>query len=262
MVFLLVGYSLRGRGRIVNPLLRLRRRDSYTNHQGDVLGTDGTPNPVLLSSILRLPALDSWYLSWYNYCYMAVKVLSNKKKGEIVRSLLTQTTYQAGLQFGIDKMYADSIGVKNAVYRYYQAALVDPSKFGISEEEMDRIKTAVAARLPEATRGTLSLREKLDAEANKDIKELVMEGRKKAYLLLMRKLDRIGRSSKALDDVQLSSLVTSFGVLFDKAQIVQGQATENVAVLAKIKTDMKPEEALAAVLGMRQANIEEKEAKK
>ena len=57
-------------------------------------------------------------------------------------------------------------------------------------------------------------------------------------------------------------LATTVGILFDKGQIIQGEATENVAVLAKIKSDMSPEEMMDAVLKMREIHQVDKDRTK
>lgn len=193
--------------------------------------------------------------------------LTEVKQGLLVKMLKEKTIYQAGLEFGLDKHYKDSNAMKSAIYQVYRKAKVNPEKFGLTQETIDEVASAIKNRIPAGvsnaqdlrTAQDTTLREKLDNENHKDIKDLVLGGRRKALELVFKKMDRIGRSNKGIDDANLSTLAQTFGILFDKAQIIQGEATENVAVLAKIDTNMKPEDALKAVLGMREFNNIEKD---
>lgn len=178
----------------------------------------------------------------------------------MVKMLREKPLYETGLEFGLDKVYKDSTAVKNAVYRVYQQSKVDPLKFGLTQEVVDEVTKVIQSRLPAAVRRAQpTLREKVDEGQGTDIKDLILDGRRQAFTLVLKKLDRIGRSNKNLDEANLASLTNAFAVIFDKAQIIQGEATENVAILAKIDTNMNPEEALAAVLRMREANQVDKD---
>ncbi|HRF71120.1 MAG TPA: hypothetical protein PKV66_06795, partial [Candidatus Pelethenecus sp.] len=84
--------------------------------------------------------------------------------------------------------------------------------------------------------------------------DLLLSGRKKAFQLLNLKMDRVMRNNKSIDEIGITALAQTFGILFDKTQIVSGEATENIAVLAKIDKNMSSEDALASILKMREAN--------
>lgn len=184
---------------------------------------------------------------------MAAK-LTDKKIGQMVSALETKTLYEAGLDFELDKHYKDSRSVKSKVYQYYLKVRQDPTKFGVDPKTVEAITTRLQSRTLPAVREAKSLREKLDDENNKPFPELVLSGRVKAMKLVHAKLDRIGRSKKQIDETNLGTLIIAAGTLFDKGQIISGEATENVAVLARIKSDMSPEEAIDAVLRMREAH--------
>src|SRR5690606_26258617 len=91
-----------------------------------------------------------------------------------------------------------------------------------------------------------------------DTKRLITGGKNKALMALHRKFDYMMQSKKALNDVSLSQLAQTFGILFDKDQILKGEATENIAVMAQVDKDMKPEDALAALGRFREAQEVEK----
>lgn len=185
--------------------------------------------------------------------------ITKDKYSFIFKMLETKTLYETGIEFGFDKHYKNARAVNNAVYNIYKKVLIDPAKYAVQTETVDKVKAIVSSRAISTNRPDTTLAEKLDAEANPDFKELVLSGRKKAFQLLNMKMDRIARSKKGIDEVNITALAQTFGILFDKSQIIQGQATENIAVLAKIDKNMKSEDALSAILRMREDNNIEKD---
>lgn len=79
-----------------------------------------------------------------------------------------------------------------------------------------------------------------------------MGGRDTIARIIYKKLAYIEQHPKMIKELPLIQLGTMFGILFDKSQIIQGQATEHVALLSKIDKDIKPEQALDMVLKMRE----------
>lgn len=186
---------------------------------------------------------------------MAAK-LTNKGIGELVLKLEHKNLWDVGLEYELDKIYKNPRSVKGTVYAYFTKARKDPKKYGLDAKQIETVAVSLSSR---ALSGNKTLIEQKEADDNRSFPELVLSGRVKAMKLLHAKLDRIARSKKAVDDVNLSTLATTAGILFDKGQIISGEATENVAVLAKIKSDMTPEEAIDAVLRMREANQVDKD---
>lgn len=172
--------------------------------------------------------------------------------------LAYKTLYEVGLEYQFDKKYKDSKAVKGAVYRIYQEVRKDPEKYFIQPETLTLVESAMGSRNTTPVITRTSLREKNDELAKGDIKQLLVGGRNKAYSLINTKMDRIASSKKKLDAVSVGELAKVFGILFDKAQIIQGEATEHVAVMAKVSKDMSPDMALDAVLKMREISQEEK----
>lgn len=178
--------------------------------------------------------------------------MSKKDIGKMLNLLDKKTLYEAGMAFELDKHYQNSASVKAAVYGHFQKAKVTPEEYGLTHDRVEILKAIVSNRtLPVAVNH--SLREKTDAEDSKTFPELVLSGRVKAMKLLHAKLDRIARSKKQIDDTNLSTLAQTAGILFDKGQILSGEATENVALLAKVESNMSPEAAIEAVLKMRES---------
>ena len=191
--------------------------------------------------------------------------LTDEKKGIIFRALAEKPLYETGVDFGLDKHYATAASVKSKMQRIYNEVQKNPDKYGVSQEIVDMVVGIVSNRNPQGSRKahlpTLRETTEIQHADENDVSKLVLSGRSKAFQLLHKKLDAVGRNKKSLETVSLPQLATVAAILFDKGQIVQGQATENVAIMAKIDSNMKPEDALSAVLQMREANITAKEDK-
>ena len=182
--------------------------------------------------------------------------LTPAKKAGIFRKLAEKSIYETGIHFEFDKIYKSNASIRNSVYKIYQEVCQDPAKFSLSQETVDLVvdvvknRNGVASRVPTVKEQTS---EKID------FKDLAIKGRNKALKLAHAKMDRISSSKKKLDAVSVGELAKVYGIFFDKAQIIRGEATEHVAVLSRnIKDGMTPEEALNMVLKMREANNEEK----
>lgn len=188
-------------------------------------------------------------------------MVTKEKWGFIFKMLETKTMYETGIEFELDKHYKDSRAVNNAVYNIYKKVLVNPQAYAVLPETVEKVKAKVSSRAIVTNRpqSATTLREKIDIEKNPDFKDLVLSGRKKAFEILNMKMDRVAQSRKQLDEVSITALAQTFGILFDKSQIIQGEATENIAVLAKIDKDMSSQDALAAILKMREINNVEKD---
>lgn len=193
-------------------------------------------------------------------------MLDDVKKGLLFKMLAYKTLYETGLEFQLDKKYKDAKAVKGAVYRIYQEVRKDPEKYTVQEDTLKLVEDAMRSRVaaPVVRNGEIidsmgtTLREKSDALQKQDIKSLLVSGRNKAYALINTKMERIGSSRKKLDAVSIGELAKVFGILFDKAQIIQGEATEHVAVMARVSKDMTPEVAIDTILKMREINQVEK----
>ena len=180
--------------------------------------------------------------------------LTPEKKVGIFRMLASKALYDVGLEFGFDKYYKDAKAIKGAVYRAYTDVRNNPDKYGITKEAYDLVVDAVGARKIAHRKDTPTLRERMDEEV--DIKDLVLSNRDKVAKLMAQKLDMV--SKKELKKMRLSEFVNLFGVLFDKGQIIQGQATEHIAHLSKVEDGLSPKELLDTVLKQREHEIEKK----
>ncbi len=180
--------------------------------------------------------------------------LTEAKKAALFKKLATNTLTEVGMEMGFDKHYKSMKSMKGAVYRIYNEVRATPSVFGMSNDTVDLVvsnvsKRSVSSREPE------SLREDMELKSS-DIKTMIINGRNAAMNLINRKLDYLQKHPKALKDTSITQLGTLFGIIFDKGQIISGQATEHVAVMSKIDKDMKPDAAISMVLKMREVEME------
>ena len=181
--------------------------------------------------------------------------LNNDQKVGLFKMMATKQLYEVGLFYGFDKYYKDSNAVKNAVYRIYNTVKNNPDEYLIQKDTYELVVGAVSAR---SAANVVSMRERMDS-ASSDIKSLITGGRDKTAKLIDMKLDSIGKSRKKLDNVSIVELSKVLNVLFDKGQIVQGEATEHIAVLGKIESGLSPEKLLEITLKQREKTIESKE---
>lgn len=186
------------------------------------------------------------------------------KKGAIFKALATKPLSEVGHEFDFDKYYKSQSGLRAAVHKIYTEVKTDPEKFALSKDTVDLVVQSMESR--RMTRynpaNTPTLRETKEANDKKTFSELANEGRNKAIRILHKKLDRIDASRKKLDNVSAGELAKVYGILFDKSQIIRGEATEHVKVLSKnINDEMTPQERIDYVLKLREINNESKEKK-
>lgn len=179
---------------------------------------------------------------------------------EVFKSLAYKSTLETGLAFGLDKTYKDNKAVRNAVTQIYRKVKDNPAKYGITADTRQIVLDAMAHRSIVTSRTEISKAE-TEIESG-DIRTLVMGVRDKTFRLIDRKLTRVGKSKKALDQVSFRDLGTIAGIAFDKSQIIMGQATEHVAVMGKIEGNINPADAIDLVLRMREKNVASHETKK
>lgn len=75
--------------------------------------------------------------------------------------------------------------------------------------------------------------------------------------VLYKKLEELSIDPEALSKVNLATLATTFGILFDKAQLMDGMATQNIAIHAKIDVNMSADKAMEELNKMRESYTED-----
>ena len=211
---------------------------------------------------------------WYNCGYMVTKPktkkeveltpiqkLTDEQRKEFYKSLVTHSFAEAVIQLGLDAHYAKS-SWRSVGKRIFDE--IDPSELGLDKDVVEMVTAAISDR---KVRGVRIVEEKTGLEEAftptelldpKDNKGVVIAGRNKAAMLLHRKMDHLNKDKKALEAVSLTQITTTFGIMFDKAQIIQGQATENIAVMGKIDNTLSPEASLDMILKMREMEVADK----
>lgn len=191
--------------------------------------------------------------------------ITDDKKQRIFLMCGDMNFTEVGFQFELDKYYKSVASMKDTVQRIYNNVKNDPIKYGLDYERANTVVEKVSDRqtsglIPKGTTTPdMPLREKQEILNPNDIKGLMLGSRNKAAKIIHEKLERISRSKKSIDDIGLGELAKVVGILFDKGQIIQGQSTENIAVMSKnIDSSLTPEEALATVLKMREATMADK----
>lgn len=181
--------------------------------------------------------------------------LTNEQKAGMFRLLATKTFYDVGIEFGFDKYYKSPTSVKGAVYRAYKEVAASPEKFFIHPDTASLVISAIQSRtVAIPTKPTLA-----EKNEDKSVEELLLSNRDLANRLVHKKLVALDASKKALRNESIVSLGKIFGILFDKAQIIRGQATEHVALLSNIDSSLKPEDALSLVLKMREVSTNDRD---
>ena len=182
--------------------------------------------------------------------------LTDVQKSSLFKSLATKTFYDVGIEYGFDKHYKTPASIKTAVYTLYRRVLAEPEKYSVHPEVLSLVSKAIQERgiLKSAPNLKPTMAEQGDLS---DIKALLLSNRDVASRLIHKKLRVLDTSKKALKGESIVSLGKIFGILFDKAQIIQGQATEHILQLSHINVDMSPSEAIDAVIKMREQQISE-----
>lgn len=191
--------------------------------------------------------------------------LTQEQEREFYKLLVSHNYAEAASQIGMNAYYQGE-ALRRVGHAIYQR--IDPDKLSIDKELQEMVTTAIESRKIYKGRKPGSGNEMTSVEQAfqptelldpSDTKNLVVGGRNKAFILLHKKMDHLNKNKKALEATSLSQLGTLAGILFDKSQVIQGQATENISVLSKnIRDGMTPEEMLELTLRRREQTIVEK----
>ena len=190
----------------------------------------------------------------YSYEFMSIPTMTKTDKRNFYKSLVTMNFTEAAANIGLDRKYQNTNTLRNYGYQIYKS--IDPMELDIDRDVVEMVESAIEKRRAGGSTDIIEHHPEELINPN-DTKEVVIGGANKAAMLLHKKMDRMNKSKKLLDAVSLSQLSTTFGILFDKSRIVQGEATEHIAYMGRIKSDMTPEETLDALIGMRENTVNE-----
>lgn len=176
--------------------------------------------------------------------------MSDAFAGEVFKSLLTLPMHEAGLKFGFDKFYDGEVKIRNAVYYVYQKVKKNPAKYDVPQDVAEAVFKTVVLR----SNRSGNFREILEKEDTEklSIKQLITGIRNKTFAIIDSKLNRLSKSKSKIDEISFKELGIIAGIAFDKAQILNGEATEHIALIAKIDPSITPEQAFEALLKTRE----------
>lgn len=178
--------------------------------------------------------------------------LGEKKELEVFKQHAYKTSWEIGQEYNFDKVYKDKRAVTNAVYAIYNKVKNNPGKYGIDTDTMNLVLDAVGQR--KIRKNAQFVTEPLSDKEMVDIGSLVSDNRDRAARILNKKLISLEKSQKKMENISFKELTTAFGIMFDKGQLLKGEATEHIAHYAKIEKNMDPVEALKIIQDMREAN--------
>lgn len=183
---------------------------------------------------------------------------------QIFESLATRSMHETGLYLGLAQRYKNSSSMVAGISRAFSRVMANPEHFGISIDVAQQTDKIVKSRNSIASKSlnVLKLESNLKELDGKTFDELVISNRVKAWTLLQLKMNDILSSKNKREKVSVGELAKVAGITFDKGQLVEGKATDHVALMAKVDTDTTPESAMQQILKMREYNIAMQQDKK
>lgn len=170
------------------------------------------------------------------------------QKRSIFKALASKSQFQVGLDFGINKEYESNTSVVNVVNKIYHEVKENPERFTVTPDVVELVEKGMDSR-----KGTRSAIRRVELENPEfDERSLVVGAGKKAWILINQKLDYLAKNKKAFRNESIMNLAKVAGIVFDKSQIVKGEATEHIALKAKIDQNITPEEALGLIMKFRE----------
>lgn len=179
--------------------------------------------------------------------------ITDLQKRAVFKALATKSQFLVGKDFDFNKYYESKSGIINQVNKIYQEVKEAPEKFAISQEVLDMVEKAMQARKSTHTDPHLI---KVDPGKVNE-RDLVVGAKQKVWVLLNQKLDYLAKNKQAFRNESIMSIAKVAGIVFDKAQITNGEATEHISLKAKINENITPGEALEALLKTREGMLAE-----
>lgn len=184
--------------------------------------------------------------------------LTKDQQVELVKSLATKSMLEAGTAMGLDTQYKDSRAIRNAVTSVYKKIQKKPEEYGLTQEVLELIMKSVSDRKI----ATITPQKPVKVEEDLDMTGLLQGAAEKSLKLINLKLDRLSRNKKNLDRISFAQLNTIAGTAIDKSRLIAGEATEHIAMIAKVDKDMSAKDAMATLLQFREQTITNKQERK
>lgn len=137
------------------------------------------------------------------------------------------------------------------------APIIIPNEENLDPEDVVRLKhnekiRRLKARTKDGEVLEVVPKQELRKIDTAEMVEMAKDTRNKAVQILDMKLTDLFNDPEQLQKTNLATLATVFGILFDKAQLAAGLATQNIAISAKIDVNMSSDKALDELNKMRE----------
>lgn len=87
---------------------------------------------------------------------------------------------------------------------------------------------------------------------DKELLDLTRENRNSILQVMQKKLVLLNDDPEQLAKMNLATLATAFGIMVDKANLMAGMATQNIAIHSKVDINMTSDEAIKELAKMRE----------
>lgn len=187
--------------------------------------------------------------------------LNDQAKKKIFQDLSRMGRYQAAVHAGLDKKVkrGDKRTLERIISKVVAEVRADPKRFEIGNDMLEIVDRAMEERRVGGPGPMRDPRKFLPATPEEDmsleempVKMLVTRANRGAWFLVNKKLEKLVKTPSLLSKVSLDTLVRTAGISFDKSQIVKGEATQHIALKAKVDVNVSPEEKLQMILQIRE----------
>ena len=142
--------------------------------------------------------------------------------------------------------------------------IIIPNADALTPEELVRAKEAEKQRRKMArTRGNeepgefKKTKQELMTMNTSEMVAMAKDTRNITLQALQRKMQSLLDNPEELAKVNIATLATAFGIMFDKGQLMDGMATQNIAISKKVDINMSAVDALAELDKLRQTYTED-----
>ena len=146
--------------------------------------------------------------------------------------------------------------IKGDVVKKGEPIIIPGAEFMTKEELAKAKKNESQRRLMQRRRGTVPTKkltkQEIRAMETEQMVDLAKGTRDLTLDILGQKLMMIMQDDEQMKKVNLATLATVFGIMYDKTQLMQGLSTQNIALNAKIDVNMKSDEAIEELNKMRE----------
>jgi predicted DNA-binding WGR domain protein len=185
--------------------------------------------------------------------------LTKRDKVKIFNDAAKYSYLETGYNNDMDKFYSSDASIRTTVGRIVAEVMEHHESFDISEDKVKMVRELIDERSKSGNTKPAKIynNKKIEEYLDKPLMEVVSGNRDMLSAVLQKKLRFLMNNDKDLKNTSLSQISSAFDTMFDKSQILQGRATENISFQGTISSDMDPDEAIKAVVKMRESNVQD-----